>query len=100
MTAGVLVHLATLSLASPALLRLRGGDVIRPITDRCAGVQLLGGAYGYAYPEDNIRAFGGKSFNRRTANTNATTGNDDGLALKATSGRGYLVDWVESDFTH
>jgi len=58
----MVVWLGVAPLLAFSPLRLRGGgDAIRSITDKCAGIQILGGSYGYAYPEDNIRAFGGIS---------------------------------------
>lgn len=46
------VTLAVLSLGladtRSALLALRGGNIVRSVTDKAAGIQLIGGVYGYA----------------------------------------------------
>ena len=50
--------IATASPSAAGALRLRGGDSLKVVTDVSAGLQILGGAYNYAYPADAIYAFG------------------------------------------
>ena len=54
--------LALSSVDRPAIDRLRGGgksNAVDFVTTAVVSIQVVGGAYGYADPEGNFKAFGG-----------------------------------------